>query len=416
MTRSLTLFIALRYLFSRKRHGFVSFISLVSMLGIALGVLVLITVLSVFNGFNQVIKQQLFSMVPHITVSSYGRSINNWQAVQKKLQANSSVTAVSPYVSGQALLDFNQTTVPALVYGVDPKQIDKIMHLSHMMVTGQLNDLSQTRFGVILGAGLAARLGVLVGDKVNVFTPKLSISPAGAYPRFRQFKVVGVFANQNGFGFDNLFIFMSRKDAAALYGLGHNISGFHVDIQHLFEADTVARQLSQQLQGRYDVSDWSEQYGAFYHTIQIQKTMMFLIMLLIIAVAAFNLVSSLIMVVNEKQAEIAILRTLGLTPKRVMRIFIYQGLFIALIGIVLGVIGGVILSLNITGVVNIIQSVFHVKLLSASVNFVDYLPSKLEFGDIFDVSLIAFLLALAATLYPAYKASKVPVVEALHHE
>lgn len=417
MRWSLALFIGLRYIRAKKKSGFVSFISLISMIGIALGVLVLITVLSVFNGFNHVIKAQLFSMVPHITLTSDGQQLNNWTNLVKKVQSNPDVTAVAPYVSGQSLLSADGATTPAMIYGINPSQTNRIMHLSSMMVAGKITALNNAgHFGIVLGAGLAGKLGVNVGDHVNVFTPKVSVSPFGVMPRFRQFTVVGVFQSDNGFGFDSEFAFMNLHDAAVLYGLGQGITGLHIDVKNLFLANSVADQLQSELAAPYEVDPWGEQYGAFYHTIQIQKTMMFLIMLLIIAIAAFNLVSSLVMLVNEKRADIAILRTMGMTPKMIMSIFVYQGSLVTFIGIIIGCIGGVVLSLNITAFVNFIQGLFHVQLISASVNFVNYLPSQLSFSDIWHVCLIAFLMGFLATIYPAWRASKIQVVEALRYE
>lgn len=416
MRMPIALFIGLRYLRSKKRSGFASFISLISVVGIALGVLVLITVLSVFNGFNFVIKQQLFSMVPHITLTGYNQKISAWQQIASKIKTVPQVIAVSPFVSGQALMTYASTTTPAMIYGILPAKTNRITHLSSTMIDGHLSALKPGSFNIVLGAGIAAKLGVMVGSKVNVFTPRVSVSPLGVVPRFRQFTVAGVFRSSTGFGFDNVYAYINMDDARHLYALGNQISGLHIDVKNLFQAGFVANKLDKLFSERYQVDDWSEQYGAFYHTIQIQKTMMFLIMLLIIAIAAFNLVSSLVMIVNEKQAEIAILRTLGMTPKNIMLVFVLQGAVIGLIGTVIGAVGGIILSLNITAVVNFIQQLFHVQLLSASVNFVNYLPSKLEFFDIWRVCVIALVMSLVATLYPAYKASKTEVVEALRYE
>lgn len=417
MRLPLSIFLGLRYLRAKKRSGFVSFISFVSVFGIALGVMVLITVLSVFNGFNAVIKQQLFSMVPHVTLSGYDNRLNHWQTVAKGVAKNPAVTAVSPYVSGESLLSANGENVPALLYGIQPAAVNKIMNLSHSLLAGHLSALDQSgHFGIVLGAGIAGRLGVSVGDSVNVFTPSMSVTPLGVSPRFRAFKVVGVFHSDNGFGFDNSLSFINLTDAAHLYAMGSSISGLHIDVKNLFQAANVAQSLSDEFDDHYDVSDWSAQYGAFYHTIQIQKTMMFLIMLLIIAIAAFNLVSSLVMLVNEKRAEIAILRTMGMTPKAIMQVFLCQGALITLVGILIGTVAGVLLSLNITSVVNGIEALFHVQLISASVNFVNYLPSKLSFADIWHVGLIAFLMGLLASWYPAWRASKTLVAEALRYE
>jgi lipoprotein-releasing system permease protein len=414
--RFLPLLIAWRYIRAKRRNQFVSFISLVSMTGIALGVMVLVTVLSVFNGFNHVIKRQLFSMVPHITVTGNQPPLMHWRTLDKKLKRIPTVTGVSPYVSGQALLSAGTTTQPAMVMGIEPDKIDAVSQLSQKMQVGKLSALKAGQYGIVLGETLAANLGVYQGDYVNLMVPKISVTPVGMLPRFRRFRVVGIFHAGIGFGFDSAYAFINLRDAQHLYVLNQGITGVQMDVQDLFAAPMLASKIQSLLGYHYQVADWSEQYGAFYHTIQLQKTMSFLIILLLIAIATFNLVSSLVMLVNEKQSDIAILRTLGMTPKAIMTIFVLQGCIVGLIGLCLGLIAGVLLSLNITALVNFIQHVFNVQLLNSSVNFVNYLPSQLSGHDLLKVSVVAFGMSLLATLYPAWRASKILPAEALRYE
>lgn len=416
MFRPLALYIGLRYTRAKKRSQFVSFISLMSMIGIGLGVMVLITVLSVMNGFDQQIREKLFSLVPHIVITSNGGVINDWQNMVEQLKKNPQVTSVVPLAGGQGMLVKDSQTTPVIVNGILPNGQGQTLDLAHHMTEGSLDALNQQHFGIILGAGVAANLGVVTGDSVNLITPTATVTPVGIVPRFKQFKVVGVFSAGAGFGFDNSLVFINLHDAQKLFMLGDGVTTLQINVKNLFDAPTIAWGLQQKLGDKYEVADWTEQYGAFYHAVQMEKTMMFLILLLIIAIAAFNLVSGLMMGVNDKQADIAILRTLGVTPKNIMYIFIIQGGIIGGVGIIAGVILGIILALNVTQLTNFIEHVFHVQLINPSVYFVDYLPSQLQFADIWHVAFIAFCMSILATIYPAWRAAKVQPAEALRYE
>src|SRR3990167_5046353 len=416
MFRPLTLYIGLRYTRAKKRSQFVSFISLMSMIGIALGVMVLITVLSVMNGFDLQIREKLFVLVPHITVTSPTNQIDHWQQLRKMILKNPAVISVIPIASGQGLLTKDGMTNPAIIEGIQPNAKGNFLDLKNKLIAGSFSSLAQEKFSIILGADIAANLGVIVGDTINVVTPTGIVTPVGIVPRFRQYKVVGVFRVGSGFGFDNAYAFMSLSSAQALFMLGKNINSLQLRIKDLFYASQVAWQLQQQLGDRYTLTDWTQQFGAFYHAVQMEKTMMFFILLLIIAVAAFNLVSSLMMGVNDKAADIAILRTFGATPATIMKIFIIQGGIIGAMGTLLGVIGGVILSLNITAIVNLIQNTFNVQFLNSNIYFVDFLPSQLHLRDVTNIAAIAFGMSLLATIYPAWRASKVQPAEALRYE
>lgn len=414
MFKPLPLFIGLRYTRSRKKNHFVSFISLSSMLGIGLGVMVLITVLSVMNGFDQEIHQRFFGMAPEITITGHDEKLSHWQDLVHKIEKEPGITAIAPYVGGQGLLTHDGQVLPIILTGIDPQQEEAVTHLNKKLLAGSMNDLNH--FGIILGRGLADNLGLMMGDKVTIMIPQASVTPAGMIPRFKRFTVVGVFSAGSGFNFDTKLAFVNINDAQTLMQMGDDISGIKLKISNVYQAPELSDRLSTALGEEYQVGNWTQQFGAFFQAIKMEKTMMFLILLLIIAVAVFNLVSSLVMVVNDKQAEIAILRTIGATPATILGIFIVQGMMVGLVGTALGLIGGVLLAENATVIVNHLQDFFHIKVLSSSIYFVDYLPSKILWTDLWQVCSIALLMCFVATIYPAWRASKTVIAEALHYE
>lgn len=416
MFRPLALFIGLRYTRAKRRNHFISFISMMSMLGIALGVLVLITVLSVMNGFDAQIKKRVFSMVPPVTISSVDNSIANWRELGKTVQQYPNVVAVAPFVTGQVLLTSARHVQPAMVNGVDPMEEGRISELPSKVVEGKLSQLLPGSFGIILGEELADRLGVMLGDKVTMVTPEVSVSPAGVVPRFKRFTVTGVFRAGGGFGFDSMLAFINLHDAQKLFQLGESVSGLHVALKDVFLAQDATSMLASVLSPSARITNWTQQFGAFFQAVSLEKRMMFFILLLIIAVAVFNLVCTLVMVVNEKEADVAILRTMGATPKMIMAIFIVQGATIGIVGTLLGVVGGITLAAHVTELVNWIENIFHVQFISSSVYIIDYLPSELQVGDVVRIALCALSLSLLATLYPAWRAARTEPVEALRYE
>lgn len=415
MYNPVSIFIGLRYTRAKRRNHFISFISLASMIGIALGVIVLITVLSVMNGFDREIRERVFSMVPAVTVGSSAGYLANWQELQKTVLTFPDVIAAAPFATGEVLLSYGGSVQPAILTGMLPNQEKKIIKVADKMVSGKLDDLKSGGFGVILGEALADRLGANVGDKVTVVTPQVSLSPAGVVPRSKRFTVIGLFRAGPGFGFNAGMGFIHLEDAQKLLGLGTYISGLHLSINNVYASQRIAANLSEGLQGA-SVSTWADQFGELFHAVQLEKNMMFLILLLIVGIAAFNLVSTLVMVVNEKQSDIAILRTFGATPRMIMAIFIVQGGLIGVIGTLIGVIGGILLAWNVTDLVEFIQRIFHVQFLSSNVYFVNYLPSEIQWSDVVSICISSLLLSLVATIYPAWRASKLDPVESLRYE
>lgn len=416
MFRPAAIFIGLRYTRAKRRNHFISFISLMSMFGIALGILVLITVLSVMNGFDQEIKKRVFSMVPPITVASTMNALANWQDVEVNLQKMPTVTGVAPYVNGQVMITSSGLVQPAMLTGILPEEQEKVSNLTGKMVQGKLTDLIPGSFGIVLGEELADRLNAIIGDKITVMIPQASLSPAGVIPRFKRFTVTGIFRAGSGFGFDLGLAFINLADAQKLFQLGSTVTALYVNVKDVYAAPRISEEIASALGPTARVMNWTQQFGEYFHAVSLEKTMMFFILLLIIAVAVFNLVCTLVMVVNEKEADIAILRTIGATPKMIMAIFVVQGAIVGVVGTILGVVGGVALALNVTTVVNWIEHIFHVQFLSSSVYFVNYLPSELEWGDVWRISFAALSLSLLATLYPAWRAARTEPVEALRYE
>lgn len=416
MFRPVSLYIGLRYTRAKRRSHFVSFISLVSMLGIALGVTVLITVLSVMNGFDYQIRHRIFDLAEQVTIGSFAGTLKDWPTLNQQVLKYKGVVATAPFINGQGMLTNSGQSFPIVVKGVDPKLEVNVSKLPTKMVSGSFSQLKPGDFGIIMGEDMANSLGIGLGDKILLLTPQASVTPVGIIPRYKRFTVAGLFKVGGGFGFDTGIAYVNLQDAQKLYNLGDAVSGLRIKVTDLYAAPRVAAELQTGLQGQYLVGDWTEQFGAFFKAIRMEKTMMFFILVLIVAVAAFNLVSSLVMIVNDKRPEIAILRTLGASPRDIMTIFMVQGCLVGLIGTALGLIGGILLATHATEIVAWIQQVFNVQFISSSVYLVDFLPSKLELTDIVHICIIALLLSLVATLYPAWQAARTQPAEALRYE
>jgi lipoprotein-releasing system permease protein len=418
MFKPLALYIGLRYTRAKRRQHFISFISLASMIGIALGVAVLITVLSVMNGFDFEIQNKIFNMADQVTVSRIDGNLPNWPKLKKQIEQQPQVVAAAPFINAQGMLTYSGASAPVMVKGILPDQEEAVSQLSSHLLQGSFDSLSAKSFNIVLGAGLADSLGLSVGDKVILFTTQATPSPFGIQPRFRQFTVSGIFHVDGNAAMDRGLAVIHMNDAQTLYQMTNNVSGLRLHVNDLYAAPKVAAALGDMLSSNqnYTVSDWTQEYGTIFKAIRMEKTMIFLILLLIVAVAAFNLVSTLVMVVNDKQSDIAILRTFGATPRTIMRIFMVQGFVIGCVGTLLGFVGGILLALNATEVVNVIQQIFHVEFISSSVYFIDYLPSRLDWTDVWQVCGIALGLSLLATIYPAWQASRTHPAEALRYE
>ena len=412
------IFVGLRYTRARRgagRNGFVSFIAFTSMAGIALGVAALIVVLSVMNGFQDELRNRILSVASHIEIHALSGNMEHWEAVARAARANPRVKAEAPYVLGQAMLSAGETNRGALIRGVDPALEDTVADIGTHMRTGSLSALKAGEFGIVLGAELARALGVRTGDSVVVIIPQGTVTPAGTLPRVKSFRIVGVF-EIGMFEFDSGLALIHLADAQKLYRMGDAVSGVRLKLDDLFAAPTVARELMATVPIDTEVRDWTLNHANFFRAVAIEKRVMFIILTLIVAVAAFNIVSAQVMVVTDKQADIAILRTLGASPRSILTIFIIQGALVGIVGTILGVAGGVALALNIGTVVPAIERTLGIQFLDKSIYYISELPSDLQRGDITLIALIALSLALLATLYPSWRAAKVNPAEALRYE
>ncbi|MBI5918181.1 MAG: lipoprotein-releasing ABC transporter permease subunit [Nitrosomonadales bacterium] len=413
--RPYELLIGLRYTRAKRRNHFISFISLISMLGIALGVAALIIVLSVMNGFQKEIRARILGVTPHLQVSGDSGQIVDWQPVLDTVAKHPEVRAAAPYVNGQGMLSLNESVQGVMVRGILPDAENRLARMGEKMKAGSFADLRPGEFGVVLGIDLARALGARVGDTVLLITPQGQITPAGMLPRLKQFHVTGVF--EIGMApYDNALALIHLNDAQKLFRMGDAVSGISGNLLDLDRAPQVAVELETQLPPNTYASDWTRQNANYFSVVAMEKKMMFIILSLIVLVAAFNIVSTLVMAVTDKQADIAILRTLGASPASIMKIFMVQGVLIGVIGLGLGVAGGVVIALNIGIIVPFIEHLFGVQFLSKEFYYISELPSDLHSADVIVVASMSFFISLLATLYPSWRAAKVQPAEALRYE
>lgn len=415
MIRPLELFIALRYTRARRRDHFISFISLISVLGIALGVAALITVLSVMNGFQREVRNGILGMASHATVQESKGDLEDWRSLAERLDLHSPVVGVAPYVKGQAMLTHQGNVTGALIRGILPDKEPQVSFIDEKMIVGKLKDLEPGAFDIILGRELARRLGVRVGSKVILIAPQINVTPVGMIPRLKSFKVVGTF-HVGHHDYDSSLALLHLQDAAKLFRVNGEATGVRLKLKEMFTAPDVAKQLREELPTNLVVTDWTQRHANFFRAVAIEKRIMFIILTLIIAVAAFNIVSTLTMMVQDKRSDIAILRTLGITPNSTMAIFMIQGTAIGVLGTTLGMIGGITLALNIETVVPFLEDLLGVHFLSPGVYMIDEVPSELQWEDVAKIGLVALILSLVSTLYPAWRASHTQPAEALRHE
>ena len=412
-------FVGLRYTRAKRKNHFISFISTTSMIGIALGVAALIVVLSVMNGFQEELRARILGVAAHVQITQSNHRLSDWQELQNKVIRAPHVQAAAPFVMAQAMLSGTDAVQGTIVRGVLPEYEKKVSELSSAMKIGQLQQLKAGEFGIILGADLAQNLGVVVGDKITVMAPQGQVTPAGMVPRIKQFTLVGLF--QIGmYEYDAGLALIHIEDAAKLFQMGDQVSGLRLKLDDLFLAPQVTHQLAETTLADYPetyyLTDWTQEHANFFRAVQMEKRVMFIILTLIVAVAAFNIVSTLVMAVADKRADIAILRTFGASPQSIMRIFVIQGAMIGFVGTVLGGLFGVLIALNIGTIVPFIEHLFHVEFLAKDVYYISELPSHLLWSDVLTIMLLSLGLSLLATLYPSWKASKMQAAEALRYD
>jgi len=413
--RPLPLFVGLRYTRARRRNGFVSFISASSMLGIAIGVTALITVLSVMNGFEKELRDRILGMVSHATVQDFEGSLGNWPELLPELTERQDVVGAAPFIRGEIMLSRGSAVTGSLLRGVDPALERSVSRVADSVVQGSMEQLEPGAWRIVLGHRLAAELGVGVGDSVNAITPEVRASAAGVIPRMRRFEVGGIF-DVDMAQYDGSLALIHLQDAQRLLRMEEGVSGIRLEFTDLMMAPQRVRDIARSLPGNYRVSDWTMEHQSFFRAVAMEKTVMFIILMLIVAVAAFNIVSTLVMAVQDKQADIAILRTLGARPRTIMGIFIIQGSLLGIIGTLIGVAGGVALALNVESIVPAIEGLLGVEFISGDIYWISDLPSDLRMEDVWRITTAAIGLSLIATLYPAWRAARTEPAEALRHE
>ncbi|MEI7968504.1 MAG: lipoprotein-releasing ABC transporter permease subunit [Betaproteobacteria bacterium] len=408
-------FVGLRYTRAKRSNHFISFISMISMAGIALGVAALIVVLSVMNGFQQELRTRILGVAAHVQLVAFEGGLPGWEKVAAFARRHPDVMSTAPYVNAQGLLSFDRTVQGAMIRGVLPDLEDKVAEIGQHMKSGRFDALRPGEFGIVLGNELARNLGVRLDEKVTVIAPQGQVTAAGVLPRIKQFRVVGIF-EVGMYEFDSGLALVHMADAQKLYRMEDRVSGVRLKLRELFDAPRVSRELAANLPADLFVSDWTRSHGNFFRAVEIEKRVMFIILTLIVAVAAFNIISTLVMAVTDKQADIAILRTLGASPGSILRIFIVQGALIGVIGTAVGVLGGLLLAANIDVVVPFIERTFSVQFLAKDVYYISELPSRIEAVDVVTIALVSLGLSLIATLYPSYRAARINPAAALRYE
>ena len=407
-------FVGLRYVRAKRRNHFISFISLVSVLGIAIGVLALITVLSVMNGFEKELTGRILAMASHATVVENNAPLSDWPAVATTLGQQEGIVAVAPYFRAEGMLVHEQRARGVVLRGIVPEAEKRVSLIAEKMQSGQLAELNPGEFDMIIGAELARSLGVLPGDMITLVAPQVKGASVGILPRLKRFTIVGIFA-AGMHEFDGGLAVVHLQDALLLF---HQTgpSGLRLKTSDVMQAPRISREAMQALPGHYDVIDWTRRHASFFRALKTEKMVMFVILTLIIAVAAFNIIATLMMVVTDKQADIAVLRTLGASPNSIMKIFVIQGTVVGIIGIVFGVLGGVWLAGNIEIIVTTVEQFLRVKFLSPDVYYISELPSDLRWRDVVVTAALAFLFTVTSTIYPAWRAAQTQPAVALRYE
>ncbi len=415
MFKPLALFIGLRYTRAKRRNNFISFISAMSMAGMVLGVAVLIIVMSVMNGFDQQLQTRILGMVPQATVSGVNGSIKNWKHVMKQLQQSKGVVAAAPFSESQGLATTNGVVQGIMLNGITPSLETHVSIIGNHMHQGSLFSLQPGKFNVVIGDLLAQKLGVSLGEKITIILPSASVNPMGVFPRMKRFNVSGIFSI--GANLDETQAYINIRDAAAFLRLpAGSVQGIRLKVSNLFDAEPIAWSAASKLPESYYVNTWTHSYGQLFSAIHMEKMMVGLLLFFLVGIAAFNIISTLMMVVNDKRGDIAILRTFGASPSMIMVTFMVQGTFIGIVGSFIGAVLGILGALNISTIVAWIQQMLGIQILSPHVYFISYLPSDLHWQDVAVICGISFILSFLATLYPAWRAAKTQPAEALRYE
>jgi lipoprotein-releasing system permease protein len=418
MKYSLPFFIGLRYTRSKRRNQFISFVSGFSLLGMMLGTIALIVVMSVMNGFDREIKQRLLQVIPHIELMSDDEGMQEWPALQEFAQQQAGIVAAAPYVTGDAMVSYERGMHGVQLRGLLPQEIRRLSGLADHMILGEVEDLRSGEYNVVIGRLLARYLGVTLGDKINITLPQLTVTPMGIYPRVKRFTVIGIF--EVGAQVDQRLVVTHLADAQKLLRLGDAVSGIELRTRDMYEADQWAAQLWAQLpdaqKNALTVRSWSDTQASLFSAVKMEKTVVSVLLMIIIAVAAFNIISSLVLMVADKRFDIAVLRTLGLTRRQVMAVFMVQGAAIGWFGVVAGAALGSVIATYIGVIINAVETVIGIRIFDPSVYFISYMPSELMAADVAIVVAVGLILSVLSTLYPAYRAAQIEPAEALRYE
>lgn len=404
-----------RYLRAKQKNSFVSFISLVSIVGIALGVAALITVLSVMNGFQSEIRKKIIGVTAHMQLMDVSGQLANWQIIADQVKNNKQILDYAPYVDGQALVSFDNNVSGVAVRGINPKLEKNVEDINKNIVQGSYNSLVPGKYNILIGEDLARILGATVGDKIMLITPDGQVTPAGMIPRIKRFTITGIF-NTHMYEYDSSLVLIDLHDAQVLFKMGDTVSGVRLKVADVMDTQEIKQQLGGVLPDNILVNDWIDQHKNYFAAVDLEKKMMFVILTLIVAVAAFNLVSTLVMTVNDKQSDIAILRTMGASKRNIMKIFILQGGMSGIIGTVSGTVLGLLLARYIGDIVHFIEIITGTKLVNGDVYLINYLPSKIFPSDVITIFVVSVLLSIVATIYPSKKAADTDPAEALRYE
>ena len=414
MKYPLELLIGFRYLVGKNRDGFVSFISLISMLGIIIGIWALITVLSVMNGFEKELRERILTVASHITITGNQGMLVNWPNIANRVKHVEGLSGVAPFINSQAMLANGNRTAGTLIQGVTPVHEKTVSNIFDKLIEGNEESFSKKKWQILLGSNLAEKLNLKVEDKVTVISPEVNISIAGMLPRLKQFTVSGIF-ELGMYEYDNTLALINIDDAAQFLRTQGMVNGLRVSLTDVYNAPLINVKLSQILGDNFHLSDWTQQHRNFFRALQVEKRVMFLILLLIVAVAAFNVISTLVMVVVDKKEDIAILRTLGLSTRSVMCIFIVQGTLIGLVGTIIGGVVGTVTAINIDAIISTIEHVFRIEFFPKSIYIISDFPSDLQWVDVLIILITSFSFSLFATLYPAWRASRTQPAEVLRY-
>ncbi len=414
MFKPVEVFIGLRYVRAKRRNHFISFISLISILGVGIGVMAIITILSVMNGFEKELTDIILGMASHATVVERGKSLSDWKILAAEIEHYPGIIGVAPYFHAEGMLTHAKSVNGTIVRGILPEEETKVSVIADRMIMGELSSLVAGEFDMLLGKELARTLGVTVGDKVTLVAPQANVTPAGILPRLKRFTVVGIF-EIGMHEFDSALALIHLDDAMRLFRKD-GPTGLRLKTDNILTAPVVSRNVVSQLPGYFWVTDWTQRHSNFFEALKTEKTVMFFILMLIVAVAAFNIISTLVMTVTDKQADIAVLRTIGISPKSILAIFMIQGTLIGLVGILFGVISGVWLASNVETIIPAIEKMLQVDFLSAEVYYISEVPSDLRRGDVVIIGIFSFLFCILATIYPALRAAHTQPAEALRYE